>query len=1566
MPTIFTNVTATTALVQTKGTIAANIIINYASFKPTTAVSKIPRYVKIPNITFSGYQVGSQPTLYIVLMNGILPYVTTEFTIDPISYPVGITIPLITDGTPQKEATPGITFKVANRPSEIPLNSIATQTSDKVWKLNHSIVILNDQSLTIPAGHTLNAKDYASIYNSGTIFLNEGGEIKVENDTAMFINGVYGVIYGIGATATIQYTNSNLATTTMINIINNFIVPNSSLGYAGLANTTISVYNALNGANASFPSAASITGVAVIIGATQNQTVSNTGADDVTFDSLAHVIIRFGSTYKPYRFNNGGIIINYGTIEVTYLITNSSRGIIINYGTIKSAEGSNAYINNYGRIANASSGTISVRINNISNRAGSFDYEIPIMNFATTSMTGVTIPGTISGTVSGKPTITINTTIPPLDLTLGIDVELYSKNIVNGTISTNFNPISGMFIQLTGSNVDVNPPNITFPSTITVKTPITYRSGRSVSFTGPLPAITPFKKYTVSSSAGVFAVNTGAFSFTMPALSSPIYENRVAIYANAEKGTGLNPFSIVAETSIRDYTYLPPNKNVLYACAFNKATGPTDRNNNDITTTDKNAFYINVNITQNATLDALDFGYIFDCFRSTTNKQHRAGFKPTLTSDERSQFHRFYIEVFNITTLVTTLTIHTLKDFNAMYDSADTVVTANDGSLVTIPFALNNTSLPTHVYNVTPLDNKKISFVIGDQITIRSTYYSTFSSQYIPYVIKTNSIPTSNRLNITNPIAGLNYTDDVCCSLVCVPNGAPPEQVIIDANFGSTDTVLNPPNNNTLIYADTAGMLITGKTVLTGFLLNGFKITSAGTTPTIPMCINIYREVPPSPTKSLFFQVFFDYNESSNFTSDSPLYIPFSYTEYNKMYLAEKINVARIDPTSLAFNGRQNPIFNTNDRFHLEIVTSTAYTYTYRTFRGTKLSGSLRGILVPTKLIQLTNETLKYNGVASLPENPYLLRDASVRGSGSSDLFAIVNDASIPDIKNYATAIGKLPANRTPAEIAAVNKFSAGVELVPFNNIVTTFVTDMDSLFKNATAFNQAIGSWDTSVVTSMVNMFNNAIVFNQPIGSWDTAKVTSMVSMFNNANVFNQPIGSWNTANVTSMLSMFSNASVFNQPIGSWNTANVTSMNSMFVNDKVFNQPIGSWNTAKVTDMCGMFSSAHAFNSSINSWNTAKVTDMGGVFANAHAFNSSINSWSTANVVNMIQMFNSAYAFNQPIGSWNTAKVTDMSAMFNGAYAFNQPINYNTATNSWNTSNVVNMNGTFYGAHAFNQPIGSWNTAKVTNMNNMFHGANVFNQSIMLWNTRNVSTMASMFQGARSFNQDIFTNNNGQYYSDVDATNWDTSRVTDMQFMFYSAASFNGIISNWDTRRVTDMTSMFSYASIFNSAINAFNTQQVTSMANMFSGAIEFNGSIQSWDTSNVTDMRGMFNLATNYDGNVSGWDTAKVKDMAFMFYYAENFTCLGYNIQLWNTANVTDMTYMFANAVKFNRPIGSWNINKVFVMELMFYGARAFDQNISNWNLANVRTAGFNTSGKPIRAAYRPIGTNSFDFTS
>jgi surface protein len=98
-----------------------------------------------------------------------------------------------------------------------------------------------------------------------------------------------------------------------------------------------------------------------------------------------------------------------------------------------------------------------------------------------------------------------------------------------------------------------------------------------------------------------------------------------------------------------------------------------------------------------------------------------------------------------------------------------------------------------------------------------------------------------------------------------------------------------------------------------------------------------------------------------------------------------------------------------------------------------------------------------------------------------------------------------------------INYFtSVNSGLIQFNNIVTTHMTGMSSMFANVVAFNQPIGSWDTSNVTNVEAMFYGAYAFNQPIGSWNTSNVTNMQSMFGYASAFNQNISAWNVANVS------------------------------------------------------------------------------------------------------------------------------------------------------------------------------------------------------------------------------------------------------------------------------------------------------------------------------------------------------------------------------------------------------------------------------------------------------------------
>lgn len=275
-----------------------------------------------------------------------------------------------------------------------------------------------------------------------------------------------------------------------------------------------------------------------------------------------------------------------------------------------------------------------------------------------------------------------------------------------------------------------------------------------------------------------------------------------------------------------------------------------------------------------------------------------------------------------------------------------------------------------------------------------------------------------------------------------------------------------------------------------------------------------------------------------------------------------------------------------------------------------------------------------------------------------------------------------------------------------------TYVTDLSSMFKNCSSFNDSINHWDVSRTTDMTSMFAKAYSFDKPLNHWDVSNVTSMAEMFSGRVVnlaylsdFDQDISMWDVGKVEDMGSMFFNAKTFNRNLSAWNVENVTDMSSMFhgatsfngdlfwgekVKDVVymdnmfrrtpFNKDISGWNVSSVQDMSYMFAETSSFNLSLNAWGnkTASVTNMKGMFSEASNFNKDISGWNVSNVVDMGWMFYNAGNFNQDLGNWDVKNVQSMDAML--SYSDLSRANYEATLIGWenlHTSSPLQSNVT-------------------------------------------------------------------------------------------------------------------------------------------------------------------------------------------------------------------------------------------------------------------------------------------------
>ncbi len=194
------------------------------------------------------------------------------------------------------------------------------------------------------------------------------------------------------------------------------------------------------------------------------------------------------------------------------------------------------------------------------------------------------------------------------------------------------------------------------------------------------------------------------------------------------------------------------------------------------------------------------------------------------------------------------------------------------------------------------------------------------------------------------------------------------------------------------------------------------------------------------------------------------------------------------------------------------------------------------------------------------------------------------------------------------------------------NDICTSEIETMYTLFNEFTEFNGDISKWDVSNVKTMGYMFSYC-QFSGDISKWDVSGVVSMGSMFRSAK-FNGDISKWDVSSVQDMAYLFS-ASSFEGDISEWNVSNVTNMNNMF-SGTIFNGDISKWDVSNVQDMSGIFNTS-SFNGDISKWNVSKVNSLHGAFKNSE-FSGDISKWEVGNACDVRWIFdNSPLSYNPP-----------------------------------------------------------------------------------------------------------------------------------------------------------------------------------------------------------------------------------------------------------------------------------------------------------------------------------------------
>ncbi len=546
---------------------------------------------------------------------------------------------------------------------------------------------------------------------------------------------------------------------------------------------------------------------------------------------------------------------------------------------------------------------------------------------------------------------------------------------------------------------------------------------------------------------------------------------------------------------------------------------------------------------------------------------------------------------------------------------------------------------------------------------------------------------------------------------------------------------------------------------------------------------------------------------------------------------------------------------------------------------------------------------------------------------------------------------------------------ASNLQITATNAPDLSLVTNLSSMFREASSFNSNIGTWNISAATDLSYMFCGASAFNQDISSWNTGHVTTMTHMFCNTSAFNQNISGWNISNVTDMSNMFENATAFNQNLSNWDITGVTSYNdystgaTSWVQPKppffydtaplAFNLPL----TTRQRDQEFVVKLNYedpdnhpATSCSISNLVNVTITTpcacrVGGCFvgltgSTGYSGPASMSYTVTANTL-VSNLASAAFELKQLsfITRWNTA-----NAGYTASDSIILPLvgTYDVNVNWGDGSAIQRVRSTDGEAGLIHQyPAPGIYTVTMTGTYNQMRTLGNKDPlkfiEIIEWGPNKWSTMQDAFINCKNLKitassiPDLsnVTNFHNIFkdatYFEGDLSQWITSSVTQMGYAFDGTYLFNNDISNWDVSKVTSLQGTFRSARAFNQKIGKWNVSKVADLYATFYGALVFNQDISSWNTSLVSDMRYTFDSARAFNQNIGNWNTARVTRMSHMFRSAVDFN---QDISDWDTSKVTDMSYMFQYANKMNQDLSGWNVAQVTIYT-------GFASNTTSWIL-------------------------------